>query len=117
LLGFQCVRRRADQWYGYCPRHPSEPKHRRAFSVNVRKGCYYCHKCPSRGDQFTLWTEANNMPLHPATIHLCHQLGLEVPWLSIAVSARTTLADWLLWRLRVKWLDDHQLAVAGSRCR
>jgi len=80
LLGFQCVRRRADQWYGYCPLHPSEPKHRRTFSVNVRKGCYYCHKCRSRGDQFTLWTEANNMTLHPATIQLCHQLGIEVPW-------------------------------------
>jgi hypothetical protein len=46
----------------------------------VRECCYYCHKCRSRGDQLKLWTEANKMPLHPATIDLCHQLGLEVPW-------------------------------------
>jgi DNA primase len=80
LLGFECIRRRADQWYGYCPLHESEAKHRRAFSVNVMKNCYYCRKCHSQGDQFTLWAEANRMPLHPAVIDLCDQLGLEVPW-------------------------------------
>jgi len=80
LLGFACVRRRADQWYGYCPLHESEPKHRRAFSANVAMNCYYCHKCRSRGDQFKLWAEATKTSLHPATIDLCHQLGLEVPW-------------------------------------
>ena len=80
LLGFECIRRRADQWYGYCPLHESEPKHRRALSVNVAMGCYYCHKCRSRGDQFKLWAEANKNPLHPATIDLCRQLGQEVPW-------------------------------------
>lgn len=81
LLGFECVHRRTDQWYGCCPLHESEPKHRKAFSVNVAMGCYYCHKCRSRGDQFTLWAEANKMPLHPAAIDLCRQLGLEVPWI------------------------------------
>jgi DNA primase len=81
LLDFESIRRRADQWYGYCPLHHSDAKHRRAFSVNVSKGCYYCHKCRSRGDQFTLWAEANKMPLHPATIALCQRLGQEVPWI------------------------------------
>jgi DNA primase len=81
LLGFVCIRRRADQWYGYCPLHEPEPKHRRAFSVNVAMGCYYCHKCGSRGDQFTLWAEATENPLHPATIDLCQQLGQPIPWL------------------------------------
>ena len=81
LLGFVPVRRRADQWYGYCPLHDSEPKHRRAFSVNVAMGCYYCHKCGSRGDQFTLWAEATENPLHPATIDLCQQLCQPIPWL------------------------------------
>ena len=38
LLDFDCVRRRAEQWYGYCPLHESKTKHRRAFSVNVAKG-------------------------------------------------------------------------------
>ena len=36
LLDFECIHRRGDQWYGYCPLHESEAKHRRAFSVNVR---------------------------------------------------------------------------------
>lgn len=80
LLGFESVCRRTDQWYGYCPLHESEPKHRKAFSVNVAMGCYYCHKCHSRGDQFTLWAEVSKMPLHPAAINLCRQLGLEIPW-------------------------------------
>jgi DNA primase len=80
LLGFKCVQQRADQWYGNCPLHEPQTKHRRAFSVNVRRGCYYCHKCRSRGDQFTLWAQATKMPLHPAVIELCNQLGLEVPW-------------------------------------
>jgi DNA primase len=81
LLGFEGIRRRADQWYGYCPLHESEPKHRRTFSVNVAMNCYYCHKCRSRGDQFKLWAEAIKMPLHPAVIDLCHRLGLEIPWI------------------------------------
>lgn len=80
LLGFECTRRRADQWCGYCPLHESQPHHRQAFSVNVAMGCYYCHKCRSQGDQFTLWAEATNRPLHSAVIDLCHRLGLEVPW-------------------------------------
>ncbi len=80
LLSFECIRRRGDQCYGSCPLHESEPEHRRAFSVNLTKNCYYCHKCRSCGDQFQLWSEATKLPLHPATIDLCGQLGLEVPW-------------------------------------
>lgn len=81
LLKFEPIHPRGQQWYGYCPLHESEPKHRRAFSVNVAIGCYCCHKCGSRGDQFTLWAEANKLPLYPATIDLCHQLGIQVPYL------------------------------------
>ena len=81
LLGFECIRRRADQWYGYCPLHESEPKHRRAFSVNVRIGCYFCHKCHSRGDQFTLWANATKTPIRRATINLCRQLHHDIPWI------------------------------------
>lgn len=79
LLEFECIRRRGEQWYGYCPLHESETKHRCAFSVNVARGCYYCHKCGSRGDQFKLWSEANQLPLYPATIVLCERLRRDVP--------------------------------------
>ena len=81
LLGFQCTRRRGDQWYGYCPLHESEPKHRRAFSVNVAMNCYYCHKCHSRGNQLELWAAANKLSLYEAAVDLCHVLAREVPWI------------------------------------
>jgi hypothetical protein len=86
LLEFQPTHRRGDQWYGACPLHPSpghpSPGHSpRAFSVNVAIGCYYCHTCRSGGNQLKLWAEATKVPLHPSAIHLCQQLGREVPWL------------------------------------
>lgn len=81
LLSFQCTRRRGNQWYGYCPLHESEPKHRTAFSVNLAMHCYYCHKCKSGGDQFTLWAKATQTPIRQATINLCDQLRQDVPWI------------------------------------
>jgi len=78
LLGFQATRCRGDQWYGYCPLHASTRA--TAFSVNVEKGCYYCHQCHRHGDQLQLWAEATETPLHPAVIDLCGQLGVNVPW-------------------------------------
>ena len=80
LLSFECTRRRGDQWCGYCPLHECTEKHRRVFSVNVARGCYYCHKCHSRGEQFQLWAAVTKTPLHPASIELCHRLALDVPW-------------------------------------
>ena len=65
LLKFEPIHPQGEQWYGYCPLHESDPKHRRAFSVNVAIGCYCCHKCGSQGDQFHLWAEANKLPLYP----------------------------------------------------
>ena len=81
LLRFDCTRRRGSQWHGHCPLHESEPGHRTAFSVNVTLDCYYCHKCKSRGDQFTLWAEATRTPIRQATINLCQQCRLNIPWL------------------------------------
>ena len=80
LLGFQCTQCQEAQWYGFCPLHESEPKHRRTFSVNVSRCCYYCHKCGSRGDQFKLWAAATEQPLYDAAIALCERLGIEIPW-------------------------------------
>ena len=81
LLDFESLRRRGVQWYGFCPLHESESKHRRAFSVNIAMGCYCCHKCGSRGDQFALWAEATQTPIRQATINLCQQLRQDVPWI------------------------------------
>ena len=81
LLGFVPACRRGDQWYGHCPFHESTPQNRRAFSVNVSLGCYYCHKCRSKGNQLKLWANVSDMPMHPAMVELCNQLGREVPWI------------------------------------
>jgi DNA primase len=80
LLGFKPTDRRGDQWYGECPMHASTARRPRVFSVNVRMGCYYCHKCHGKGDQFQLWAAATQTPIRPATIELCHQLRREIPW-------------------------------------
>ncbi len=61
--------------------HESSTKHRRSFSVNVKKGCFYCQKCHHSGDQFKLWSEVIGLPIRQATIELCRQLGCDVPWM------------------------------------
>ena len=50
-------------------------------SVKVALGRYYCHRCRSRGNQLELWAAAQGLPLHPAAIDLCSQLGREGPWI------------------------------------
>jgi DNA primase len=81
LLGFKPTRCRGDQWYGACPLHQSDRPGTASFSVNVARGCYYCHKCRSHGNQIKLWVEATKLPIHPAAILLCQQLGKPVPWI------------------------------------
>jgi DNA primase len=80
LVGFEATHQCGDQWYGACPMHASTATRPRVFSVNLRKGCYYCHKCHRKGDQFDLWADVSEMPIREATIDLCHQLGTEIPW-------------------------------------
>ena len=82
LLHFAPTHRTGDQWYGHCPLHESDAARRRTFSVNVRINCYYCHKCKSHGDQFSLWANASNKTLYTATIDLCTQLSIAVPWVN-----------------------------------
>ena len=81
LLHFEPLQRSGDQWYGCCPLHDSTSRRRRAFSVNVAIGRYYCHQCHSQGHQLQLWAAATKTSLHPAAIDLCRVLGREVPWI------------------------------------
>ena len=81
LLGFQPSSRSGVQWYGSCPLHESTSKRRRSFSVNVALGGYYRHGSRSHGNQLELWAAATNLPLHQATMDLCHRLGRDVPWI------------------------------------
>ena len=81
LLGFQCTRRRGEQWYGRCPLPACPPSGKPCFSVNVAIGRYYCHRCRRHGHQLELWAAATGLLLYPAAIDLCAALGREVPWL------------------------------------
>jgi DNA primase len=89
LLGFEPTHRRGDQWYGACPLHESSGHRPRSFSANVANGCYYCQKCRSSGNHLKLWAQATKLPIHPAAILLCQQLGKEVPWIQAQRSSRS----------------------------
>lgn len=80
ILDFQPVGRRGDQMHGPCPVHGSASRSR-SFSVNVRSGRYYCHKCHSHGNPLELWAAVRNLPFYEAMLDLCQALGHNVPWL------------------------------------
>lgn len=81
LLDFTPQTRSGAQWYGRCPLHHSDSPRHRSFSVNVHTRRYYCHECRSHGNHLELWAAAKHLPLHQATIALCHALGKEIPWI------------------------------------
>jgi DNA primase len=80
-LGFVPVSRSGDQWHGPCPIHGSSSASSRSFSVNLRTGRYFCHKCNSHGNQLELWAAIHRLPIHEAAIDLCRALGRDVPWI------------------------------------
>ena len=82
VVGFTPLRWTGDQWYGACPLHEARSPRERTFSVNLATGRYYCHRCRSHGNQLELWAAFIRQPLHPASIQLCHQLAIEVPWIT-----------------------------------
>ena len=82
LLGFQPVRCQGDQLHGPCPVHGSTSRRSRIFSVNLRSGRYYCHKCRSHGNQLELWAAARKLPFYSAMLDLCQALGHNVPWIT-----------------------------------
>jgi hypothetical protein len=81
LVGFVPTHRTGDQWYGQCPLHKPNSGRSRTFSVNVASRLYCCHKCRRQGNQLDLWAAFTRLPLHPASIELCHALSREIPWI------------------------------------
>ena len=79
-LNFQRVDQAGDQLHGPCSVHGSSSTTSRTFSVNLRTGRYYCHKCHSNGNQLELWAAVHQLPIYEATINLCRALGRDVPW-------------------------------------
>ena len=81
-LDFESVARTGDQARGACPVHGSTSTQSRSFSVNLREGRYYCHKCQSKGNQLELWAAVHKLSIYEAAVDLCQVLGREVPWLT-----------------------------------
>ena len=80
-LSFEPVARTGDQARGACPVHGSTSTQSRSFSVNLREGRYYCHKCHSKGNHLELWAAITGLPIHAAAVDLCRTLGHDVPWI------------------------------------
>jgi len=78
LLDWKPTRRRGDQWRGQCPLLCSSGSNRKPrFSVHVSRHLFQCFTCHHCGNQLDLWAAATTKPLHPATLDLCHRLGVE----------------------------------------
>ena len=78
-IGFQPVSRSRDQLHGPCLVHGSTSPDSKTFSVNLRIGRYYCHKCRGKGNQRELWAAVHKLPLYKAAVDLCQDLGRDVP--------------------------------------
>jgi len=81
-LNFEAVTQHGDQLRGPCPVHGSSNPQSRSFSVNIRSGRYFCHKCKSQGNQLELWAAVRKMPIYEAAVDLCQSIGREVPWIT-----------------------------------
>jgi len=81
LLDLTACGRQGDQLRGPCPVHGSSSPRSRSFTVNVRLGRYYCHRCGSGGNALELWAAVRGVSVYAAAIELCRSLGLEVPWI------------------------------------
>lgn len=88
-IGFEPSSRSGDQWRGPCPVHRSSSPHSRSFSVNVKSGRYYCHKCHSQGNQLELWAAIRQLPIYEAALDLCQSLGQEIPFIQRGPAERT----------------------------
>ncbi|MBM4093855.1 MAG: hypothetical protein FJ276_31285 [Planctomycetes bacterium] len=80
-MGFRTTHGDGDQLHGPCPVHGSTSPHSRAFSVNLREGRYYCHKCKSHGKELELYAAVKDTAVYQAAVDLCRALGRDVPWI------------------------------------
>ena len=81
-IGFESVSRTGDQLHGPCLVHGSSSLQSKTFSVNLRMGRYYCHKCQSQGNQLELWAAVHKLTIYDAAVDLCRVLGYDVPWIN-----------------------------------
>ena len=80
LLHYEPTRQCGDQWRGPCPLScsPSRGLQRdRYFSVHAGRNLFRCFHCHRSGNQLDLWAAITSRSLHPATLDLCHRMGIE----------------------------------------
>jgi hypothetical protein len=80
-IGFRTTHRDGDQLRGPCPVHGSTSPHSRAFSLHLREGRYYSHKCTSHGNQLELYAAVKDATVYQAAVDVCRALGRDVPWI------------------------------------
>ena len=83
LIQYQPTVIRGDQWRGPCPlpEHTDARRRHRCFSVHLIRNAFRCFRCGETGNQLDLWATLTRQSLYPASIDLCQQLRMEVPWL------------------------------------
>jgi len=90
LLDFHPTEAHGDQLRGGCPVHGSTSPDSRSFSVHPGKSTYRCFKCGSQGNHLDLWVAVTHQEIYAAAIDLCHQLHMDVPYLSLRQSVPQT---------------------------
>jgi DNA primase len=81
LIGFRPTRRRGSQLRGPCPIPGCPSASDRDFSVQLDRQVYQCFACHCQGNQLDLWATVQRLPLHPASLALCHAAHITPPWL------------------------------------
>lgn len=71
--------RRGENYIGLCPFHAEKTP---SFSVNDRKGFYYCFGCNASGDVIKFVSEFHHLSYRDAAISLAEKYGVAIPKLS-----------------------------------
>jgi DNA primase len=79
LIGFQPTSRHGSQLRGPCPIPGCSSTSDRSFSVHLARQVYHCFACRSHGNCLDLWAAIRGLPIHQATLDLCHATNLDPP--------------------------------------
>lgn len=80
LLCWEPTLYRGDERRGPCPLCERGGK-RPAFSADLARGVWYCHRCRAGGAQLELVAAVWHLDLYLAARELCRRLGKRVPYL------------------------------------
>lgn len=81
LVRFEPLRDRRGQLRGACPLVGCPSASRACFAADLSRDVWYCFGCARGGDQLAFYSLATERPLYRATLTLCQQVGIPVPYL------------------------------------